>query len=107
MTEMYGGNTPIVPDETIEEWKRQGLLSETPTLPEMIEVNGVKYQRVEEQQKSKTLYQMMYDEKWCKSGCDEFCEIVEEWISQYGCDYNDRYAEGYEDALATLKENLK
>ena len=73
----------------------------------MIEVNGVKYQQVEEPQKPKTLYQMMYDEKWCKSGCDEFFEIVENWISQYGCDYNDRYAEGYEDALKTLKENLK
>lgn len=107
MTKMYGGNTPIVPDETIEEWKKQGLLSETPTLPEMIEVNGVKYQRVEEPQKPKTLWERFYDAKWSDSACDEFCEIVEEWISQYGCDYNDRYAEGYEDALKTLKENLK
>lgn len=107
MTEMYGGNTPIVPDETIEEWKKQGLLSETPTLPEMIEVNGVKYQRVEEPQKPKTLWDRFYLAKWSDSACDEFCEIVKEWISQYGCDYNDRYADGYEDALETLKENLK
>jgi hypothetical protein len=26
MTEMYGGNTPIVPDETINQWKSDGKL---------------------------------------------------------------------------------
>ena len=61
----------------------------------------------EEPQNSKPLWERFYDAKWSDSACDEFCEIVKEWISQYGCDYNDTYAEGYEDALATLKENLK
>lgn len=37
----------------------------------------------------------------------EIVDAVEEWISQYACDFNDRYAEGYETALKDLKENLK
>ena len=106
-SEMFGANIPIVPDETIEEWKEQGLLSENQNLPEMIEVNGVKYQRVKQPQKSKTLWERFYDAKWSDSACDEFCEIVHQWISQCSCDFNDRYAEGYETALKDLKENLK
>jgi hypothetical protein len=34
-------------------------------------------------------------------------EKLKEWISLHSCDFNDRYAEGYEDALNHLKENLK
>jgi hypothetical protein len=106
--EMFGANTPIVPDETIEEWKKQGLLSETPTLPEMIEVNGVKYQRVKEPQKSKTLWERFYDAKWSDSACDEFCEIVEKWISDFSYNtFGNDYDDGYDYALKTLKENLK
>jgi hypothetical protein len=34
-------------------------------------------------------------------------EKLKEWISLHSCVFNDRYAEGYKDALNHLKENLK
>jgi hypothetical protein len=62
----------------------------------------------QEPKERKTLYQMMYDEKWCKSGCDEFCDIVKRWMSQYA-DYvmSEEYKNGYEYCLLVLEENLK
>ena len=64
--------------------------------------------KVEEPEELKTLYQMMYDEEWCKSGCDEFCDIVKEWMSQYTHNVmNGEYLKGYEECLTVLKENLK
>ena len=62
----------------------------------------------EEPEELKTLYQMMYDEKWCKSGCDEFCNIVKEWMSQYTHNVmTGEYLKGYEECLTVLEENLK
>ena len=37
MTEMYGGNTPIVPEETIEEWSKLYGLKTEPTDTEILE----------------------------------------------------------------------
>ena len=37
MTEMYGGNTPIVPEETIEEWSKLYGLKTEPTDIEILE----------------------------------------------------------------------
>lgn len=62
----------------------------------------------EEPEKLKTLYQMFYDEKWCKSGCDEFCDVVKRWMSQYTHNVmTGEYLKGYEECLLVLEENLK
>ena len=62
----------------------------------------------QEPEELKTLYQMMYDEEWCKSGCDEFCDIVKEWMSQYADNVMcGEYKKGYEYCLTVLEENLK
>lgn len=62
----------------------------------------------EEPEKLKTLYQMFYDEKWCKSGCDEFCDVVKRWMSQYTHNVmTGEYLKGYEECLTVLEENLK
>ena len=54
------------------------------------------------------LFNIIHEDLGYSNDCSyEIVDAVEEWISQYGCDCNDRYAEGYEDALKTLKENLK
>ena len=39
MTEMYGGNTPIVPEETIEEWSKLYGLKTEPTDTEILELS--------------------------------------------------------------------
>jgi hypothetical protein len=41
ITDMCGGNTPIVPEETINEWIKVGLLTETKkvTAPEIVEID--------------------------------------------------------------------
>jgi hypothetical protein len=63
---------------------------------------------VEEPEELKTLYQMLYDEKWCKSGCDEFCDVVKRWMSQYADNVMcGEYKKGYEYCLLVLEENLK
>jgi hypothetical protein len=78
------------------------------TAPDIIEINGVKYQRVEEPPKPPTLSSALLAKTQLSGwGCLLICEIVKDWISLHSCDFNDRYAEGYEDALNNLKENLK
>lgn len=78
------------------------------TTPDIIEINGVKYQRVEEPEKLKTLYQMFYDEKWTASSCNGFCKIVKEWMSQYTHNVmTGEYLKGYEECLTVLEKNLK
>jgi hypothetical protein len=62
----------------------------------------------EEPEELKTLYQMFYDEGWSKSGCDEFCDIVKEWMSQYTHNVmTGECKKGYEYCLLVLEENLK
>ena len=41
MTEMYGGNTPIVPEETIEEWSKLYGLKTEPTETKMTDLEKV------------------------------------------------------------------
>jgi hypothetical protein len=67
------------------------------------------YQKVEEPQKPKTLYQMMYDsEKYCPETCAFVCEFVKEWMSQYTHNVmSGEYLRGYEECMLVLKENLK
>ena len=63
----------------------------------------------EEPEELKTLHQMFYEKKWNNLSCDEFCDIVKEWMSQYTCDYVmcAEYLKGYEECLTVLEENLK
>jgi hypothetical protein len=64
--------------------------------------------KVEEPEELKTLYQMFYDEKWSKSGCDDICKVVEEWMSQYADNVLcGECKKGYEYCLTVLEENLK
>jgi hypothetical protein len=111
MIDMCGGSTPIVPEETIDEWKKVGLIAETnkQTAPDIIEINGVKYQRVEEPPKILTLWKTLYNKKFSDDTSEDICEIVEKWIPQYSCDWVvcKEYLDGYTDALNNLKANLK
>ena len=80
------------------------------TLPDTIEIDGVKYAKVveEEPEELKTLYQMVYDNKWTARSCDEVCNIVKEWMSQYTHNVmTGEYLKGYEECMLVLKENLK
>lgn len=81
------------------------------TLPDTIEIDGVKYAKVveEEPEQLKTLYQMLDDKKHHPDTCDFICDIVKVWMSQYTCDYVmcAEYLKGYEDCMLVLEENLK
>lgn len=62
----------------------------------------------EEPEELKTLYQMFYEKKWNKLSCDEFCDVVKEWMFQYTHSVmTGDYLEGYEECLTVLEENLK
>ena len=77
--------------------------------PEIIEIGGVKYQRVEESQEPKTLEQMLNEKKYFLTDVN-ICDIVEEWMSQYTCDSYvacREYLNGYDACLETLKSSLR
>ena len=62
----------------------------------------------QEPEELKTLHQMMYDEEWCKSGCDEFCDIVKRWLSQYEINgWEDDWDVGFSDCFYKLNKGLK
>ena len=62
----------------------------------------------EEPEELKTLYQMLYDRVWIEPCCDEFCNIVKEWMSQYTHNVmTGEYLKGYEECMLVLEENLK
>lgn len=97
MTEMYGGNTPIVPNETIEEWRLEEKLrratekvmnSNKQTLPDIIEIDGAKYQKVEEPLPAKDkvpLYKRFYQKGtygWL--GSDDALKVVREFLLDEG-----------------------
>lgn len=67
------------------------------------------YEKVKPSEPS-TLLKIMYEKKWYNSGCDEFCDIVEKWLSQFTCETNkwdEDYKCGFMDALDTLRNNLR
>lgn len=77
--------------------------------PEIIEIGGVKYQRLEEPKEPKTLHQIFFYEGWTNDACDKFCDTVDKWMSQYTCDYVAcrEYLNGYNACLKTLKSSLQ
>jgi hypothetical protein len=57
-----------------------------------------------------SLMQMFYEKKWNNLSCDEFCDIVKEWMSQYThyvMTGEWEYLKGYDECLTVLEENLK
>ncbi len=80
-------------------------------LPDIIEIGGVKYQRVEEP-KPQTLFEIIRE--WCDDDnqptCEELVSRIETgWLPNEGChelNSND-YCEGWNDCIEHLKENLK
>ena len=81
------------------------------TLPDTIEIDGVKYQKVEEPKESKTLEQMLDDVKYFPDRCDTMCDIVERWMSQFhphdASFGNLTYCNGFFDAIEALRSNLR
>ena len=62
----------------------------------------------EELEELKTLHQLFHETVWIVPDCDEFCEIVKEWMSQYTHNVmTGEYLKGYEECLLVLEENLK
>jgi hypothetical protein len=62
----------------------------------------------EEPEELKTLHQLFHETVWIVPDCDEFCEIVKEWMSQYTHNVmTGEYLKGYEECLTVLRENLK
>jgi hypothetical protein len=62
----------------------------------------------EELEELKTLHQLFHETVWIVPDCDEFCEIVKEWMSQYTHNVmTGEYLKGYEECLTVLGENLK
>ena len=62
----------------------------------------------EEPEELKTLHQLFHETVWIVPDCDEFCEIVKEWMSQYTNNVmTGEYLKGYEECLTVLGENLK
>ena len=63
----------------------------------------------QEPEELKTLYQMFYDEGWTKSGCDEFCDIVKNWLPTERVEnkYDANYNSGWNDLLDTLRRTLR
>ena len=81
---------------------------------ETIMIDGVKYQKVEEQ-KPQTLLEIILDwwvQDWTgdsKTTCEQLVNTIERWMTQYECDYVvcAEYLQGYNALMETLKENLK
>ena len=77
--------------------------------PDIIEIGGVKYQKIEEEpEELKTLYDVLRElDKPLFT--DDVCSAVKKWMSQYTCDYVmcGEYLKGYKECLTVLEENLK
>ena len=76
--------------------------------PNTIDIDGVKYQRVEEEpEELKTLYNVLRElDK--PMFTDDVCSAVKRWMSQYTHNVmTGEYKKGYEECLTVLEENLK
>ena len=83
--------------------------------PDIIEIGGVKYQKVEEEPE---VLKTLYDALQCplhingyhfnEDQKDWICDIVKRWMSQYADNVMcGEYKKGYEYCLTVLEENLK
>jgi len=79
----------------------------------MVIVNGIQYQRVEPP-KPQTLYEIILDwwvQDWTgdsKTICEQLVNTIEsEWLPKIGDIQPPLYADGWNDCIKHLKENLK
>ncbi len=83
--------------------------------PDIIEIGGVKYQRIVEPPKPPTLYNTLYVRSSMSSSvCDTVCEIVKKWLpDKVMLDEEEPlsvmmdYRTGWKNCIKYLKENLK
>jgi len=75
-----------------------------------VKIEGVEYKKVEKS-KPQTLLDIVRE--WCDDDndptCEELVDRVENWMTQYNCDYvvNAEYLQGYNALMEILKEKLK
>lgn len=76
--------------------------------PDIIEIGGVKYQRIV---KPQTLYEIIreWNDNEDYPTCEELVSRIEEWLPLEGChelkSYD--YSEGWNDCLKTIKDRIK
>jgi len=77
--------------------------------PDIIEIGGVKYQRVEEP-KPPTLYKTLLQKtEYYPKVCGEICDVVEDWLPLEGChelkSYG--YSAGWNDCIKVIRRKLR
>jgi hypothetical protein len=74
----------------------------------MVIVNGVQYQRVEEQ-KPQTLYEIIreWNDNEDYPTCEELVSRIAKWLPTERCEDGEEYYVGWNDCLRQLKEKLK
>ena len=93
-------------------------MTKTNPAPDIIEIGGVKYQRVKEEPKEpQTLYDALelpncaYGYYFSEEQKDWICKVVEEWLSQFHPDdmsfENLSYSNAFFDALDLLRKTLR
>jgi hypothetical protein len=75
---------------------------------QMVIVNGVQYQRVEEQ-KPQTLYEIIreWNDNEDYPTCEELVSRIVKWLPTERCEDGEEYYIGWNDCLRQLKEKLK
>ena len=73
---------------------------------DIIEIGGVKYQRVEEP-KPQTLYEMFCKKHGEFISREAICEIVKEWLPAKVIEDGEDYNNGWNDCLQYLQERIK
>ena len=103
-----GDDFKNIMDEVKDACKPKMTETNKQTAPDIIEIGGIKYQRVEEQPQPRTLHNILQT-YWNVDESESICGFVEKWIPQYSCDWVvcKEYLDGYTDALNNLKANLK
>lgn len=93
-------------------------MTKTNSAPDIIEIGGVKYQKVEEEPKEpQTLYDALelpncaYGYYFSEEQKDWICKVVEEWLSQFRPDdmsfENLSYRNAFFDALDLVRKTLR
>jgi len=78
--------------------------------PDIIEIGGVKYQRIEEPKKPQTLYEIIreWNDNEDYPTCEELVSRIEsEWFPTEVIEDGEDYNKGWNECLRNLKEKLK
>ena len=95
MTEMYGGNTPIVPEETIEEWSKLYGLKTEPTETKMTDHKDYSLKQLEN---------FLYDAMSTESSSQEIYDVIKGVVEDNYNVYKNATQKAYE-LLALLNGN--